>query len=146
MPEPFKVALGVETYSGTGQADFYWVRVRKFADPEPTYSIGAEETLTEKPTFEYNYTIPNDAVNGTWRAIVYANDTYGNWASNETTFEVIADVEPPTITFVSQTPANLNESSTEPVTIIINITDPSGVNESRIAFFHGVNHTLGIAG
>ncbi|RLJ04578.1 MAG: hypothetical protein DRP18_04535, partial [Candidatus Aenigmatarchaeota archaeon] len=100
-------------------------------DPEPSYSIGEEE-LPSKLTFEYNYTIPSDAVGGTWRAIVYANDTNGNWGSNETTFEVIADVEPPTITFVSQTPANLNESSTEPVTIIINITDPSGVNESRI--------------
>ncbi|RLJ05934.1 MAG: hypothetical protein DRP16_05660, partial [Candidatus Aenigmatarchaeota archaeon] len=122
------------------------VLVRKFADPEPSYEIGEEETLAEKLTFEYNYTIPSDAVGGTWRAIVYANDTNGNWGSNETTFEVVVDFEPPTITFVSQTPANLNESSTEPVTIIINITDPSGVNESRIAFFHGVNHTLGIAG
>jgi len=118
-----------------------WVFVRKFADPEPTYSIGTEEQL--KLTFEYNYTIPTDAVGGTWRAIVYANNTYGNWGSNETTFEVIADIEPPTITFVSQVPANLNESSYEPVSILINITDPSGVNESRIAFFHGVNHTLG---
>ena len=140
--------LGVMAREGSGSSYVYvdWILVRKFADPEPSYEIGEEETLAEKLTFEYNYTIPSDAVGGTWRAIVYANDTNGNWGSNETTFEVVVDFEPPTITFVSQTPANLNESSTEPVTIIINITDPSGVNESRIAFFHGVNHTLGIAG
>ena len=139
---PYKTGLTTDTE----ELDFDHVFVRKFADPEPSYEIGEEETLAEKLTFEYNYTIPSDAVGGTWRAIVYANDTNGNWGSNETTFEVVVDFEPPTITFVSQTPANLNESSTEPVTIIINITDPSGVNESRIAFFHGVNHTLGIAG
>jgi len=52
------------------------------------------------------------------------------------------DTIPPTITFVSQTPSNINESTIEPVTIIINITDDSGVDLSKVAFFTGINHTL----
>ncbi len=77
-----------------------------------------------------------------WR--IYFNDSYGNENStNIMTFSVSAlDTTPPTITFVSQTPSDLNESSTEPLSIIINITDPSGVNTSRVAFFAGINHTL----
>jgi len=206
-------------------------------------------SITDGYTYEYNYTLPSDAVLGVWTINVYANDTRNIWDSNSTTFNVlptlickqwvefpwsnnthvnitlnvwiynnlpiditsdilvdvdenytdytigglnvgesnlhsetklwqrpansdaefnftsvslsggalgtsnelkfILPVDPatkyiilPTIEFISQTPSNLNESSTEPVTIIVNITDESGINLSKVAFFTGINHTL----
>ena len=125
-----------------GEMWYDWFAIAKYADPEPTYSIGEEESNELANTYEYNYTLPTDAVRGTWTINVYANDTQNAWGYNTTTFGVIMDTTPPTITFVSQTPSNLNESSIEPVTIIVNITDESGINLSKVAFFTGVNHTL----
>ena len=138
---------------------FYWddLYTRKITSPEPTYSIGAEETpeppsvatpktynesyseqtsfhrgnkiiirvnvtdqngasdidkvlieiidnssviqvandtmvsvssITLGFTYEYNYTLPLDAVLGIWTINVYANDTTNYWGYNTTTFEV----------------------------------------------------------
>jgi len=77
-----------------------------------------------------------------WKS--YAQATDGVWNSTDTWYFEVADTVPPEITFISQTPSNLNESSTDPVTIIINITDinGTGINLSRVAFFTGINHTL----
>jgi len=46
--------------SGTDTQDFYSFILRKYTDPEPTYSIGAEETANEPPLKPYNLVEPTD--------------------------------------------------------------------------------------
>jgi len=80
---------------------------------------------------------------GTWNITAYFGGDENYTSAYETHFFTVQEITPPTITFVSQTPANLTANSTEPVTIIMNITDNNGVNLSKVAFFVGVNHTSG---
>jgi len=52
-----------------------------------------------------------------------------------------ADVTPPTITFLTQTPSDIMWNSTGVFNVTFNITDAGGVNESSIVFFNSVNHS-----
>jgi len=45
-------------------------------------------SITNGYTYEYNYTIPSDAVLGKWTIKIFANDTSNAWGSNSTVFEV----------------------------------------------------------
>jgi len=140
-----KVVIRVNVTDPNGAEDIDKVLI-EIIDNSSTVKVSNEtmtsvSSVTDGYTYEYNYTLPSDATLGTWTINVYANDTQNTWGNNSTTFEVV-DTTPPEITFISQTPSNLNESSTEPVTIIVNITDESGINLSKVAFFTGVNHTL----
>jgi len=89
-----------------------WIAIRKYTDPEPTYSIGSEESVALTNTYEYNYTIPSDAVAGTWTIKIYANDTQNTWGYNSTTFEVISPITPPTITLNYPADQSTNTSLT----------------------------------
>ena len=79
-------------WSLDGEADNFIVR--KYADPEPSYSIGAEETNELANTYEYNYTLPTVGASGLWTINVYANDTQNAWGYNTTTFEAIINQPP----------------------------------------------------
>jgi len=98
--------------------------------------------------YSFSYLVnASGPVNSSWLVKVFANSTNPNVERNESniinvTIMPFVETQPPTITFVSQYPSNINESTIEPVTIIINITDDSGVNLSKVAFFTGINHTL----
>jgi len=99
-------------------------------------------SITNGYTYEYNYTTQNNQPTGIWQIKVYANDTKNAFGYNNTTVEV-KDVTPPTVIFISQTPSNIYENTTSPVSIIINITDDhSPIDFNKTAFFQGVNHTL----
>ena len=117
---------------GVGWVNDTWVAFTEEMCPTPFTECWSN--VTKVITSEVGATVA-------WR--VCANDTSDNWAASDiyTYVTTPLDITPPTITFVSQTPSNLNESSIEPVTIIVNITDESGINLSKVAFFTGVNHT-----
>ena len=79
----WKVTIG-DNHQGIDNITIY-----SFADPEPIYSIGEEETNELANAYEYNYTLPSDAVLGTWTINIYANDIQNAWGYNTTIFEVV---------------------------------------------------------
>ena len=116
-------------------------------------------TVTDSPTECWyslnngitNYTMINDSVSnfydinssmteGSHTVIFYCNDTI-NEVNNTETQTFFIDTTAPTITFISQTPNDIMWNSTERPEILFNITDVSGINESSIVVFHGVNHS-----
>jgi len=101
-------------------------------------------------TYSINKTLTNCAnITGiTWsegphNVTVWANDTSGNENSSSVIFNI--DTTPPTITFVSQTPADLSNFIlyTNHLNISYNITDAFiGVNSSTVKLYHKTNNTI----
>ena len=107
--------------------------------------------ITVNQTFRYgvnastqNNTVTLLSVNSTLLDGTYnfsINCTDGEYENISNTWTMTIDATAPVCTFISQTPSDLNSSSTGSLEILYNCTDASGMNNSKIGIAHTCNHT-----
>jgi hypothetical protein len=125
---PATLAVAVGAYGGYSFLDYVDldnVKTRKFADPEPTYSIGSEESYVVPG--EYNPLDMNDAFNTwTWSNFTWQNSSvaegtvvgwkiyYNDTSNNTNATDVAAFTIKPSN--VAPTMSDIKESPTDPAT------------------------------
>lgn len=104
----------------------------------PNGTVKGNYSMTAGTGDEYYYNTTYSYA-GWYNYTIWANDTADNWNSTTGSFNISDAV---TITFISQTPDNVNISTTGNISILYNITTHNTpINASSIIFAHSVNHT-----
>jgi hypothetical protein len=86
-----RIRANVTHDNGTSYIDKVLITI---IDPNNNIVVNNESMTAVSPidngyTYEYNYTLPKYVSEGTWKVIVYANDTLGNSILGRTEFNVI---------------------------------------------------------
>ena len=106
------------------------------------YSIdgGSTNQSMSNSSGDWNYQ-DSGLVENSYTAIFWCNDSAGN--ENSSTRNFTYDISYPVCTWISQTPSNLDSSSSGQISIIYNCTDNSWINNSRVGLATGYNQTDG---
>ena len=95
--------------------------------------------ITDGYTYEYNWTIPQDAEKGSWTVNVYANDTLDDFGSNSGAFTV-KETDAPQITLIA--PLNDSEhTSCNNITFVYNVSDESDITNCSLIINGLINIT-----
>jgi hypothetical protein len=130
-----QMGISLEVYRGTWK--WYFVRERKFHEPQPTYSTGSELSLSSpvvNQTFSPNITIT--AANGSNHLIVWANDSSQNYGFSEVYFTLVPALHPVGI-YLSSPADNANYSTPNQPTFSFFIIDAVDASVSCTLYLNG---------
>jgi hypothetical protein len=126
------ITLGMN--GGYGRFDNVWVHV--YVDPEPTTSLGAEETFTPPPpvaggnVYQSNFT--DTSQYGIYNVTIIANDSLGNVNDTEKTSFEVKDKIPPNQVEITAPNTGAEIKGTIEINVIAN-DESSGI--ARVEFF-----------